>query len=583
MSVSGFDKFRLPKEVFASIAITVGAALFLALRTISVPRRFDSWTWVWLATIVYVALHALLIGEPADASLRGVVQLLSYSALLALLVEVLEENAQRKLWLLIGLSMSINGIVTVLQYFGLFPLIELSGGESLGGRATPAGLIGDVNSGAFLFGLVCIISIHGMTLEGRRTTRALWFAVFGCNLAGLAFTRTLTAIAALGLSLLVWLFFHHWWAIRKAKWDWRNLIYLWVMLLLVGVAGSAVAYKAGVFQRVALVSRQMARGNWEVATAGRQPVYSITWRMIQERPWLGAGLNSFGREFFDYRVGTEFGRGQKLINQPGAFQQVHNEYLQLWDEMGAAGLLLFGFLYFGLLWKAGREAIRVPEPDRAYWRGVLVLGGVFVAVSSLTFFPFHAAVTASYAILLLACLRRLTRGEGFPEKAWEPGAAMPSAFLRGWVKPLTVAVLTVGFVATQVKLWRANQEIGLAVFLLEQANSPGTDPRRTRIFADEALTRLERLEGESLRFPEIYNLEGSALMLLGRYDKAVQQYGKATHRLPSPETYTNLAAAYMAAGKPEEARPLLDAALHYNPDYGRARQALEYLDGKNAR
>ncbi len=583
VSFSGFDKFRLPKEIFVTVAVSVVLALFLALRTVALPRRFHAWTWIWLATVAFVAVHASWIGAPGDGRLRGVVLVLLYSALMWVLSESLSEDRQRSLWLLISLSFSVNAVVTILQYFGSFPLMELASGGSLGGRATPAGLIGDVNSGAFLFGLACVISLHGMTLEKHRTKRPLWFVAFCLNLSGLAFTRTLTAAAALAVSLLIWLGFHHWWAIRKAAWSWRRLAYLWAALLIGGAAGSAIAYKAGVFNRVALVSRQMARGDWGVATAGRQPVYSITWKMIQESPWLGRGLNSFGREFFSYRVNTKFGRNQKLINQPGAFRQAHNEYLQVWDELGIVGLTLFALLYFGLLWQGARLALRSPDPVRSHWAGTLTLAGFFTAVSSLTFFPFHLAVTVSYVVLVVACLRRTTRPETSRDGIWEPGERMPPPLRRRWVKPMAIAILVAIVMVSQIRLWQANREIGLAAFLLDQAATPGLDQRRTRIFADEALTRLQRVEEHANRFQEIYNLEGSALMLLGRHDKAVQSYGKATVGLPSPETYTNLAAAYMAAGEPEKARPLLETALDYNPSYQRARDALSYLDKTDAR
>ncbi len=284
VSFSGFDKFRLPKGVFATIAITAALGLCLALRVVSLPRRFQPWTWIWLATIGFVVVHASLIGASGDGRWLGVALILLYSALMWVVVASLDETKQQSLWLLISLSFSVNAVVTILQYFGRFPWMELATGESLGGRATPAGLIGDVNSGAFLFGLACVIALHGMTVEKSRTKRPLWFVAFGLNLAGLAFTRTLTAAVALAFCLLLWLVFHHWWALCKAGWGLRGLTYLWIALLIGGAAGSAVAYKAGVFNRVALVSRQMARGDWGVATAGRQPVYSITWKMIQERP-----------------------------------------------------------------------------------------------------------------------------------------------------------------------------------------------------------------------------------------------------------------------------------------------------------
>ena len=67
-------------------------------------------------------------------------------------------------------------------------------------------------------------------------------------------------------------------------------------------------------------------------------------------------------------------------------------------------------------------------------------------------------------------------------------------------------------------------------------------------------------------------------MLLGRHEEAQGAYGKAAQYLPSPELYTNLAAAHMAAGDPKLARNYLESALRYNPKYERAQDALRYLE-----
>jgi O-antigen ligase len=55
---------------------------------------------------------------------------------------------------------------------------------------------------------------------------------------------------------------------------------------------------------------------------------------------LGHGLGSFATDFFRYRAETDMSR-LAMVDQPGAFREVHNDYLQVWEELGVIGLLLF--------------------------------------------------------------------------------------------------------------------------------------------------------------------------------------------------------------------------------------------------
>jgi tetratricopeptide (TPR) repeat protein len=115
---------------------------------------------------------------------------------------------------------------------------------------------------------------------------------------------------------------------------------------------------------------------------------------------------------------------------------------------------------------------------------------------------------------------------------------------------------------------------------LRTARTQNYRPAQKRAIADEALARLERAEELSPAFYEIFNLKGTVLMLLGRYEEAVKSYSRGVVFSPSPELYTNLAAAYMAIGQKQKAKGCLDLALSYAPTYRKARQALRFLESE---
>jgi tetratricopeptide (TPR) repeat protein len=332
-------------------------------------------------------------------------------------------------------------------------------------------------------------------------------------------------------------------------------------------------------QRAAVVFEQVRQGDWNTATSGRAPVYGITWQMIKQDPWLGRGLNSFGREFFSFRTENAEAQKQSLINQPGAYQEVHNEYLQVWFELGIAGFLLFVVLLLFPILLALRSLGSSIEPERAYWHGVLGLTALYVAVSSLGFFPFHTSISAAFIVLVFGCLRNLQfeaiGGHHVPFPFQSLQLPIPS-LARFILVP--AAALYLAYPPAQV--WRANGEMGFSVFLLEAAMSPHLPLPQKRLYADTALARLKRAENLAPHYYEIYNLQGSANMLLGRYFEAVRCYGVAARNIPSPEVLTNLASAHMAANENEKARLYLQTALRYNMHHWKAHQALAALDQK---
>ncbi len=571
VSLGGYDQFRLPKTIFSSWAIlAIVVVMLLARRSIPRPNLW-SWETLLIAGVVYSALHILVSTSPSQS--WAAFQFIFIFAVFALYLQtVLSPGFQRVAWLSISTALAVNAVLTVLQFHGLVSEIKNSAGEVISGRVNPAGLLGEVNSGGLLFGLAGLILVYFL-VTGARRVQVFSGVLMVVNLGGLAYSRTLTAVAGLLICGLIWLVFHHWWSIRRAGRFPRSLACLWIVLVVAGGIGLVVGTKAGIVGRVRTVVRLAERGDWSLATAGRQPVYWLTWQMIQERPWLGRGLDTFGQDFFYFRAGTEVGRKAQLIQQPGAFREVHNDYLQTWEELGLPGILLLLALFGIPIVQSLRFLNNESDPARLYWQGILTIALVYVMINCLAFFPLRLALTAPYVLLVVAGLRRYQRtstGE-FDE---EPAMSVAG---RGLVAQ-GLAGLLILFVAVQGTLaWRANQSLGVAVFLLQRASSGQFPPRQRRIFADEALARLGEAEDSAGWIPELYSLRGSACIQLGRYEEAVESYRKAAELIPSSEVLTNLATAYLAEREFERAEENIRLALNYDPQYSKARDALRFL------
>jgi len=566
VSFVGLDTFRVPKDAFCALFTALLIVLVMAFNKLSLQTQLAKWEWGLLAGLAYVGLHTLISASP-ELSWSGFKSLVLFSLLFLVLKSVFPIRIQQQVWLWIGAAVGVNGILTFFQYYGMLDWMRSATGRVIRGRITPAGFIGEVNSGGFLFGLAIIMLVYFVVSQRRPTYRIIAAVLIGCNLVGLAYSRTLTASLGLGTCALLWLIFHHWWVLRDGKGIRRELVVFWLVLVVVSIGALGIAYKAGITQRVYWVWKASEQGYWNSATAGRIPVFRLTWQMIQEHPLLGRGLNTFGKDFFYFRAETEKGKNIRLLHQSGAFREVHNEYLQIWQELGLPGLLIFLGLLLSLIMISLLCLRNEEDPQRAYWLGMSTLGVVFVAISCIAFFPLHLSVTGAFVVLAVAGLR-----------STQDRTPVDSSGRGRLLRPVSVGIIlvvTAGLALEGVGSWRANSEAGIAAFLIKSAQN--YRPAQKRAIADEALNRLQKAESLAPGFYEVHNLKGSVLMMLGRYEQAVESYSRGIEYAPSPELYTNLAAAHMALGQNGRARECLDLALGYAPKYKKARQALRFL------
>ncbi|RPI27930.1 MAG: hypothetical protein EHM61_06840 [Acidobacteria bacterium] len=567
VSPGGLEKFRLPKDVVFGVSATLIAGIFFGANGVRRLWKWRSWEGLLLLAVGYLVANSLWNRRGISAwavcwVVGGVLLLLAVS-------RGVPQADHPRLWLVLGSASAVNAFLALLQYYGRFPLLIRSSGETLEGRLTPAGLIGDVNTGGFVFGLAALMLLYPLAAQKKPGLRIFAGGLLALNLVGLIITQTLSAMLGFGVAFVLWLGLHGWWLVhthknpRKAYGLTAAAMGSVVLVLLV------VFLVSGTGERITGAWSAIRAGDPTEWTAGRYPVYLITWRMIRDYPVLGRGLGSFGVDFFRYRTETDLSR-LTMIDQPGAFREAHNDYLQVWEELGLVGLALFlGLLVIPCV-EALRKARVSKDPKSVYRTGMLVLGMVFTAIACLAFFPFRLSLTALCVVLLLAGLRSIAHQPD--EKTHQP---LPASQSWRW-RAVLLGVVTVIVLYYGVQHLRANSEMGLAAEILERGYSPSLSPRAKRIYAETALVRLRRAEAMSPIY-ENYNLQGSANILLGNHEEAARQYERAARYIPSPEVLTNQAAALLAIGQKEKARRLLETALKYNPNYPNASRALEYL------
>jgi O-antigen ligase len=184
-----------------------------------------------------------------------------------------------------------------------------------------AGSIGDPNdfASALVPGIVLSVALAG-TLRSR-AWRSTFVAVALIGLVGLFLTASRGGLVGMGAALAVWIVIGGRWRIPLAA------------VVALTSAGALVYYAT--FAPEDLATRVTTTGDG----SGRLDIWLLGWRVFEDRPWLGAGLNNYTTAIPQYLVEPGLvARADRIITTP---KVAHNMYLSMLAELGMVGFVLF--------------------------------------------------------------------------------------------------------------------------------------------------------------------------------------------------------------------------------------------------
>lgn len=180
--------------------------------------------------------------------------------------------------------------------------------------------------------------------------------------------------AGAGLFLLVM-----WMSGSRSAWLVEGaLLGLWGALVLVKRVDARARVIAGIAAVVAAIAAGCAGwlffpavAHWmgrDATLSGRTLIWKQVWVFIWQRPWLGWGYDAFWR-------GTQGEAFRVVAAVRFMVFHAHNGFLEIWLELGTAGLVLFALSYLRA-WRRMWPALRAGEVDRVMWM-VFVLAPIF--------------------------------------------------------------------------------------------------------------------------------------------------------------------------------------------------------------
>ena len=286
------------------------------------------------ATSVFASTHPFL-------SLQGLIRKTSeYTLMFVIFMDASDHPlAARQGFRALSLAGWWVGVYAILQ--------QLTGTDWIRGRRLEySRMVGpyenpnDLATFLMVVALVVIAQILSRPTQDRFKLRTLALLLLGC----VAWTLSRGALIGLWTGLMFLLFFSG-----------RRKIRMGTGILL----GTGLAFLF--FRRNQLFDMLTFS---DVGLMDRTVMWGTAWKMIEARPFLGQGLNTFMANFLDYAIGPNNGPAY-----------AHNCFLQITAETGIPGLAIF-LLFLGALFVTWRTALRKAgtsvEEDRAELRVVLL-------------------------------------------------------------------------------------------------------------------------------------------------------------------------------------------------------------------
>jgi O-antigen ligase len=352
--------------------------------------------------------------------------------------------------------------------------------------------------------------------------------------------------------------------------DWRRLALI-AAVLVVAAGFIGVRYREAIAFRIQGATQlQSAEGGLTLRLRG----WITAWEMAKHNAVIGVGVAGYPAAYSEYRpyfasnpsyesvVKGVAGDDTDEIRSP----QVHNEYLQIFAELGLIGLLLFAVFWLQLGWRFWQWGKRGGES--AYWIWGVWLGMIAFAISSV-FSSFSFRYTPS--VFVFACL--VAVGFGFA-KSSDSGTTAESLTIprfAGLAAAAIAVILSLAFTARAYNVYASQ--------LLQGQETLRTEALDFNFYPDKPADN-ERLER---RYKQVLELDsenagahfgyGLLLFQMKRPDDAIPHLEKGFNDAYNRSYgYVALAFAHEQAGNLSRATQLMKECLTAYPEsvYGRA-------------
>ena len=414
--------FFYPAKDFSFEALTIIGLMFWALKMInreeikftSIPLNLPVLSFIAICTL------SLIWSDTFFTSLKELPQFLAGPFLYFVIVNNI--RGEKQINRIIGTVVLIG---TALSIYGIFQYNDIDFSFWVGntGRMRVFGLIG--NAGYFAGYLILPLSIAIPLFFVSKNRNRKILLLIGILTMGTTFILTFTrsSYLALGVSL-IFMFFLFLLSRGKRFIKDNKKIFIIILTAIIIVAFLFIIpntlSKPGTVISKIKVRTSIAGLKNEFTSGARIAIWKFTGTMIKDRPILGSGIGTYKYNTLKYQAKFFEQGDNRLIYGHFWADKAHNEYLQLWAELGIIGLTIFLWIIITYFNQGIRYLKREMNEQK---QGIIIglMGGVVAfLIDSIFWFPLHLSANLSLFWLFIGLAMVMgideTRGLGAGEK-----------------------------------------------------------------------------------------------------------------------------------------------------------------------
>ena len=394
--------FSPVKEAIAETLVVI-CLMFWGLKMVSQKdfRFTHSLLDLPILSFIFICVLSLFWSVSFFVSLKELPLFLAGPGLYFIITNNITEEPQIKRFLKILLIISsLLGVYGIMQYLGIDFFLDLT---NLG-RNQVYGLFGNVNYFAeYLIIPLSIAIAYFFASQNKMEKILLSIGVLAMG-GTLVLTFTRGSYLGMGVSLIfMFLLFLNTRGKDFIKQNKKILIILLVVIIIITllfVIPTPLSKSGTIISKIkSRISVSQLTQSYSIKR--RMATWNFTTMMIKDHPLLGSGLGTFKYNSLSYQA-KFFDQGQNRALYPyGYAEKAHNEYLQLWAELGIIGLVIF--IWFIITYFSyGLKLLR--KIKDSYKQGIIIglMGSITaVLVDALFGFPLHLPATVVLFWLVL--------------------------------------------------------------------------------------------------------------------------------------------------------------------------------------
>ena len=551
--------FLITKETFSKSVILFMTMVWLikisSSNEVKIYKSPMNLPILFLVLAAFISLFKLVHSSAIHLSLWDMSNLICFIILYFIICETIRTGKQiERILVIFVLIGGFTALYGVLQYYGIDYFHYWVGNA---GRKRMFSTFGNPN-----FVAEYHIAILPISLIFFLFGSSLWKKVvggFGFVIASLCLLISQTRGSWVGFALsIIFLCIMLKLKDRKVFADAKRTIRVILILAIIILLGFGVAdlQKHGLMEVRAVVNRA-----YSIFTFGdefRRFVWQGTIIMIKEHPFTGVGLGGFKQRYPEYQAKflerDEYPSYVQASNVP----QAHNEFLQVWAEMGILGVAAVIWLVAALFYNGISILKNLKTPYMWKLETGMLAGCFAVLVHAIVSFPFHLASTASVFVPLCSLISVMGSGE-FCDTAspkHKENHSVESRAPSRWIPVAQILIIVLTVICTVITVRPIMADIYLKIggaYLKE---------RRWDI-AKEYITKgisLNPYDGKlHFALAVVYNGKGDD-------DRSIQELKRSLETFKDVNIYNNLGATYMRKGMLDNAIAEWKKAVAVRPD-----------------